>query len=55
MKSDREGESIIVNLAPGSFRRHWKREGGYRGLEVAGFRKGFRGQGARSSPSSEVN
>ena len=24
MKRDREAESIMLNLAPGSFRRHWK-------------------------------
>lgn len=51
MKRDRERESIMVNLAPGSFRRHWKRrEGGCGGLEGAGFRKGFQGQGVRSGP-----
>lgn len=41
MKRDREAESMMLNLAPGSFRRHWERREGGRGrLEVADLEQG---------------
>ena len=54
MKRDREAESMMLNLAPGSFRRHWERREGGRGrLEVADLEQGSRAW-AEGRPGTEA-